>query len=129
MIKKLTKSGNNLRLQPVLALEPRGKVADTPLAIRSNVRDLADVVVHVARGEQKNRDERDGGPDVAGLEHGHNVRPGDVRGCQAAEGEDRGGNPAHPVDGSFDGGVWAVGEVAGDPGVDYFGDLRAEGRG
>lgn len=33
------------------------------------------------------------------------------------------------VDWFFDGGVWVVGEVVGDLGVDYFGDLRVEGRG
>lgn len=51
MEQELTDRSNDLRLQPKLTLEASGKVADAALSIPSNVRNLADVIKHVATSE------------------------------------------------------------------------------
>ena len=67
------------------------------------------MVEHVAAGEQKDGNERDGRPDGTALNDGQHVRPSDVGEGQAARENDKGRDPAHPVDRPLDGRVGAVG--------------------
>lgn len=48
---RLTHSGNDLCLKTELVLETTSEVADSTLAIGSDVRDFADVVEHVSAGK------------------------------------------------------------------------------
>lgn len=70
--------------------------------------------------EEQDGDERDPSPDVAVLDHGHDVRVGD--GDEGYETEDGGcdGDKVKPVEGTFDGWVWTRGKVSGQPAVDGF---------
>lgn len=68
---------NDLRLQAKLILEPAREVRDAAVAVARHVWHFADVVEHVARREEQDGDERDSGPDVAVLDHGHDVWVGD----------------------------------------------------
>lgn len=106
-----------------MVLETTSKVADAALPIGSNVGHLANVVVHVTRGEEEDRDESDGGPDITALEDRDYVRPGDERGSQTARDDDECRDPSNPVDGALDGRMGTVREVAGDPAVDELSSL------
>lgn len=68
-----TKSSYDLRLQAELALEARGNVAHPTTSVASDIRHLANVVKHVSTGEEKDRDQADGSPDVAVLNNGQNI--------------------------------------------------------
>lgn len=65
---ELTKRSNNLCFKSELILESTSKVADTSFAVTSNIWNFADVVVHLATGEKKHRDQTKGGPQVAVLD-------------------------------------------------------------
>jgi hypothetical protein len=81
-LEELTHGSNNLSLETKLVLETTGKVRDSALAVACNVRNLADVVEHVATGEEEDGDQADGGPEVAALEDGQ-----DVGGCDGEGGD------------------------------------------
>lgn len=68
-----TKSSYDLRLQAELALEARGNVAHPTTSVASDIGHLANVVKHVSTGEEKDRDQADGRPDVAVLNDGQNI--------------------------------------------------------
>lgn len=78
------------------------------------------MVKHVTAGEEQDRNEADGSPDVAVLNNGQHVRRGSHQSGTGAEDDGDGGDPSRPVDGSLDGGVRSVGEVSRDPCVDLF---------
>ena len=122
-ITKLTNSRHDLRLEAVLVLEAAREVADAAFAVARDVRDLADLVEHVAAGEEQDRDERDGRPHGAVLDHRQQVRPRDVRRRQAARQHRERRDPSHPVDRPLDGRVRAVGQVPRHPAVDLLGCL------
>lgn len=109
----LTHASNDLSLHTILVLETIGKVADASLSITSHIRNLADVVEHVSAGEEQDGDEGNGGPDVAALDDGEYVGPGDVGKGEAAGCDDKGRDPLDPVDRPLDGRVRAAGHVAG----------------
>ena len=120
---KLTNSRHDLRLEAVLVLEAARKVADAALAVARDVRDLPDLVEHVAAGEEQDRDERDGRPHGAVLHHRQQVRPRDVRRRQPARRQRERRDPPHPVDRPLDRRVRPVGQVPRHPAVDLLGCL------
>ena len=80
----------------------------------------------MARGEEEDGDEREGGPEVAVLQERQHVGRRDGDDADAAEDGGGDGENLHPVDGARDLGLVDVGgELAGDPGVDLFGGLGA----
>lgn len=122
---RLTHGSNNLRLQPILILEPSSKIAHTAFTIRLHIRHFADVVEHVAGGEEQDHDQADCGPEVAVLDNGQDVGRGD--GEEGDESEDGGGDgdDFDVVDWADDGWVGDVGELAREPGVDRVGSVGA----
>jgi hypothetical protein len=123
---KLTHSGNDLGLETELVLETAGEVADTALAISSNVGNLADVVEHVSAGEEQNSDQADGSPEVAVLDDREQV------GCSnSQEGEDTNdsssdGDYLHIVDRTLDWWVRRIGKMTAKPCVDRLGLVGAD---
>lgn len=114
-VKVLTHGSDNLRLQTELALEAAGKVGDATAAIASNIGHVADVVEHVAAGEEQDGNHGAGGPEIAVLDDGQQVGAGG--GDQGANAEQQGdaSRPADVVDGSLDLWVRTAGEVADNP--------------
>lgn len=100
---KLTHGSNNLSLETELVLETTGKVGDSALAVACNVGDLADVVEHVATGEEEDSDQADGGPEVAALEDGEDIGGSDGEGGDRSENGYGGGDDLDVVDGTRDG--------------------------
>ena len=122
-----THGGNNLRLHPVLVLETASEVAYTPLAVPCDIRDLANVIKHVAAGEKENGDEADSSPHVAVRRKGPGVGPEHVDQGADAGGNDQTKGPGEVVKGSLDSWVWAVGGVTDKPIADLLGGLGAVG--
>jgi hypothetical protein len=114
---KLTHGSNNLGLKTKLVLETTGKVGDTALAVACNVGDLADVVEHVATGEEEDSDQADGGPEVAALKDGKDVGSSNSESSDRAENGYGGGDDLDVVDRTRDGGSRAS-DMASEPGVD-----------
>jgi hypothetical protein len=128
---KLTHGSNNLSLETKLVLEATGKVGDSTLAVACNVRDLADVVEHVATGEEEDSDQAEGGPEVAALEDGEGVGSSDGEGGDRTQDGYGGGDDFDVVDGTGERGSRAC-DMASEPGVDGLGcddtgDLLAVG--
>lgn len=71
-------------------------------------------------GEEEDGDQGNGGPDVAALDDGQDIRPGNVSTSDATRGEHEGRDPLHPVDGALDGRVRTAWHVAGEPLADGF---------
>lgn len=115
---QLTEERNDLSLQPVLALEAARKIRDAAFAIASYVGDLADLVEHVAAGEEEDRDEGDCGPQVAVLRDGQQVRANLEDGADDGQARDDGDDDLDPVDWPRDGRVRAAFELPREPGVD-----------
>lgn len=111
--RKLTDSSNNLRLHAKLILESSREIRDLPLLVRRHVRHRPDVVVHVSRREEQHQDQADGGPEVAILDEGQDVRIGDGAEGHGAQGGGCADGDEDVVDGADEAGVWAVCEVAG----------------
>lgn len=83
------------------------------------------MVEHVPGREQQDGDQGHGGPEVAVLDDGEQVRGGDgAEGDQAQDGG-RGDGDLDVVDRAPEFRVWDVGELAGEPGVDGFGFVGA----
>jgi hypothetical protein len=118
--------GNDLRLETELVAEAAGEVADTALTIARHIGRLADVVEHVAAREEQHGDQTEGGPQVAVLQHGDNVGPGNGEERHTAEYSCCDGHDLDVVDGARDLGPGCVArDEAGDPGVDLLGRLGA----
>lgn len=109
-----------------MVLEATCKVADTALAVASDVGNLADVVEHVAAREEEDGDQADGGPDIAVLDDGKNVGPGDKGDSDGSEGHSRASNPPHPVDRALNRRVRTIRDVSRDPSMNLLGSLGAE---
>lgn len=112
---RLTDGSHNLCLQAKLILESTGKIADATIAISGHVRDLPDVIEHLAAGEQQNGDQADGSPEVAVLHDGNYVGR---EHCEKSDGTHEDGNRrdnAHIVDGPNQWGLGAIRKVAVDP--------------
>lgn len=86
----LTHGSDNLRLEAVLVLEARRKVGDAAAAVARDIRDVPDLVEHVAAGEEQDGDQGDGSPDGAALDDGQDVGPGGVRGGDGSGQQDQG---------------------------------------
>jgi hypothetical protein len=119
-LEELTHGSNNLSLETKLVLETTGKVGDTTLAVACNVRNLADVVEHVAAGEEEDSDQTDSGPEVATLEDGKDVGGCDGEGGDGSEDGYGGGDDFDVVDWTGNGGGRA-GDMASEPGVNGLG--------
>jgi hypothetical protein len=119
-VSKLTHGSNNLSLETKLVLETTGKVRDSTLAVACNVRNLADVVEHVAAGEEEDGDQTDGGPEVAALEDGKHVGGCDGEGGDGSQDGYGGGDDFDVVYWTGNGGGRA-GDMAGEPGVNGLG--------
>jgi hypothetical protein len=101
-----------------LVLETAGEVGETTLAIVTSVGHLADVVEHVSTGEEQDKNQADGGPQVAVLDDRKDVGRSD-----GEEGEDTndGGcnsNNLDIVDRTLDRWVRGVGKVTAQPRMD-----------
>ena len=118
---KLTHSGNDLCLETELVLEATGEVADTTLAISSNVRNLANVIEHVTAGEEQDHDQADGSPEVAVLDNGENVGRGNSQECEDTDNGGCDGDDLNIVDGTLDRRVRRVGKMAAQPCVNGLG--------
>jgi hypothetical protein len=79
----------------------------------------------VAAGEEQDRDEADSGPDIAVLDDGKDIGPGNNGSRNSSRKHHGGEDPLDPVDRAPDGRVRAVGEVAAEPGMDLLGALGA----
>lgn len=123
----LTHCSNNLSLKTELVLETTGKVGDSALAVACDVGDLADVVEHVATGEEEDGDQADGGPEVAALDDGENVRSSNGAGGDCSKNGHGGGDDLDVVDGTNDRRSRTC-DMASEPGVNGFGgdDTGAE---
>jgi Fic family protein len=64
---RLTYGSNYLSFQSILVREASRKVANTSTTISGDVWDLADMVIHVATGEEKDKDQADSSPHVSVL--------------------------------------------------------------
>jgi hypothetical protein len=115
---RLTHSGNDLRLETELVLETAGEVGETALAVVASVGHLADVVEHVSAGEKQDKNQADGGPQVAVLDDGKDVGRGD--GEKGEDTNDSGCdcNDLDIVDRTLDRWVRRVGKVTAQPRVD-----------
>lgn len=122
----LTQRGHNLGLQAKLLLETGRNVANSTSPVASDVRNLADVVEHVSAGEEQDRDEADGGPEVSALEDGHHVRVGNVECSCTSENDGDAGNPSHPVNGSLHGRMRSAWEMTGEPNLDLLGSRGSD---
>lgn len=115
-----------MRLEAELVAETTGKVADAALAVTLYVGCLADVVEHMAGGKEEDSDQGEGCPEVAVLEEGNDVGRGDSDDSDTSKDGGGNGDDLDPVDRARDLGLGDVGgELAGDPGVDLLGGLRA----
>lgn len=103
-----------------MVLETTGKVGDATLAITRYIRNLSDVVEHVARGEEQNHDDANGSPEVAVLEEGENIGAGDGGEGDETEDGDGADDELHPVEGTVEGRGWGRGKMAREPVMDWF---------
>lgn len=118
--KRLTHGSDNLSLETELVLETTGEVGNTALAVACNVGDLADVVEHVATGEEQDGDQADCGPEVAALKDGQSVWSSNGKGGHGTEDGNSGCDDLDVVDGT-DNGRSRARYMAREPGVDRFG--------
>lgn len=123
---QLTHGCNDLRLKTKLVLETTGEVADTALAIGRNVGDFTDVVEHVTAGEEQDGDQADGGPQVAVLDNGEEVRRSDEKEGQSTNNSGRDGDDLKVVDRANNWRVRRIGEMAAQPCVNGFSLVGAD---
>ena len=125
-----------MSLETELVLETAGEVGETTLAIVASVGHLADVVEHVSTGEEQDKDQADGGPQVAVLDDWKDVGRGDGEECEGTDDSSRDGDDLDIVDRTLDRWVRGVGKVTAQPrvnrlslvGTDAIGMLVGEGR-
>lgn len=122
---QLTHRCNDLRLKTELVLEATGKVANAALAIGRDVGHLANVVEHVAAGEEKDSDQADGSPQVAVLDNREEVRRSDEKEGQSSDDSGRDSDNLNIVDRADDRWVRCIGEMAAEPRVDGLGLVGA----
>lgn len=113
-----THGSDNLCFQTKLVLEAASKVGETTLAVTRYIRNLPDVVEHVARSEEQDGNEGDGGPEVTVLEDGKDVWSSNGSEGDEAEDRDGGDDQLLPVEGTLEVRGWRVGEMAREPIVD-----------
>lgn len=104
-----------------MVLKASSEVAHTTARVVGNIGDLANLVVHVTTGEQQDSNQSEGSPDIAVLDHGHDVRPGDVDASQATGNHGEAHSPLEVVDRALDGRMRAAIKVADKPRVHYLG--------
>jgi len=116
----LTHCGNNLCLETELVLKTTGKIGKATLAITGDIWNLADVIEHMARGEEQDGNKGEGGPEVSVLEDREDIGTSNSSKSDEAENGDSGDDELHPVEGTLEGWGWGRGEMTGDPGMDGF---------
>lgn len=62
-------------VETYLVGEASGKIANTSLAITSDIRNLSNVVEHVSTSEKKYSNQADGRPNVSVLKNRKEIRP------------------------------------------------------
>lgn len=122
---QLTHSSNDLRLQSKLVLEPASEVADPALAISRDIRHLANVVEHVAAGEEQHGDQADSGPQIAVLQDRDKIWASNEEEGDDAKHSNGSGRDLYIIDGAVEAWVRACWEVTGEPGVHRFGAVGA----
>jgi hypothetical protein len=123
---RLTHRGNDLSFETELILEAASEVADTALAISSDVGNLADVVEHVSAGEEQNSDQADGSPEVAVLDDREEVGCSDSQECEDTDDGSRDSDDLHIVDGALNRWVKRVGEMTTKPCMNGLGFVGAD---
>ena len=119
-----------------MVLETAGEVGETALAIVTSVGHLAYVVEHVSAGEKQDKNQADGGPQVAVLDDGKDVGRGDSEECEDTDDGSCDGDDLDIVDRALDRWVRRIGKVTAQPrvnrlslvGTDAIGMLVFEGR-
>jgi hypothetical protein len=122
---RLTHRGNDLSLETELVLEAASEVANTALAISSNVGNLANVVEHVSAGKEQDSDQADGSPEVAVLDDREEVGCGDSQECEDTDDSSRDSDDLHIVDRTLDRWVRRVGKMTAKPCVNGLGLVGA----
>ena len=117
---QLTHGSNNLSLETELVLETTSKVGDSALAVACNVGDLADVVEHVATGEEQDSNQTDGSPEIAALEDGKDIGSSNGESGDRSEDGYGSGDDLDVVDRTGDSGSRAS-DMASEPGMDGLG--------
>lgn len=75
----------------------------------------------MAAGEEQNSNQSEGGPDIAVLDHWHDVGPENIGTSQATGDHGEAHSPLEIVEGALDGRMRAAIKVADEPGVHHFG--------
>lgn len=101
--------------------ETAGKVAHATAAVARNVWHLSNMIKHLATGEEEDSDQADSGPNVAVLDDGQQVWPGNADKRDRACDSGSNGYAAEPVHRPVNRGVRTIREMANKPGVDLFG--------
>ena len=117
---RLTHGSNNLSLKTELVLETTGKVRNPALSVACNVGDLADVVEHVATGEEQDSNQTDGSPEIAALEDGKDIGSSNGESGDRSEDGYGGGDDLDVVDRTGEGRSRAC-DMASEPGVNGLG--------
>lgn len=125
-MRKLTNSGDDLCLETELVLETAGEVGETTLAIVTSVGHLADVVEHVSAGEEQDKNQADGGPQVAVLDDGKDVGRSDSEEGNDTNDSSCDGDNLDIVDRTLDRWVRGVGKMAAKPRVHRLGLVGAD---
>lgn len=76
-----THPSHDLRLQSELVRESCGKVYDIAIPITGHVRNLSDMVEHVAASKEQDDEETDGCPKVSVLNHREDIGSCDAEEC------------------------------------------------
>ena len=104
-----------------MVLETRGKVLNATSVIGSYVRNLPDLVEHITTGKEEDAEQAQASPEVAALDDRQENGPGFGEKTNDSQTTDNGNRPSDPVDRSFEGRMWAIRQVARNPGMDLFG--------
>ena len=123
----LTHCRNDLCLKTILARKSSCKVANAPLSIPSHIRDLSDVVEHVATGKEEDGDQADGRPQVAVLDDWQQIWIADTEERYASKHSSRHCYYTDPVYWALYWRMRSVLEVPAQPSMDLLSCLRAAG--
>lgn len=102
-----THPSHDLRLQPELVRESSGKVYDIAIPITGYVRNLSDMVEHVAARKEQDDEETDGCPKVSVLNHREDIGSCDAEECYQTQYSCRDDYDPHVIGGPLD--WWLVG--------------------
>jgi hypothetical protein len=81
------------------------------------------VVEHVSTCKKKDEDQTDRSPEVAVLQYGINIRPGDTKKGDSSKNSSYSCNPKHIINWANNSWMRAARKVPGEPGLDIFSRL------